>query len=910
MPKTTKTSAGSWASGVVRVATSGAAVVMSRLPPGRPVRGQASSRSAQPASSRWDEAETPPPARRLLRGQTPPQRCADFVTELRRWRRRLARKGEGPLPPWGQLVKGSDPWLGARRRLRYAARVPTAVDLDPPSPERVDSAPAARDVEQLEMVDPRRERRVDDEVIAHRLEPEHRPQQEKRRASRPRLRAARGWVLHRVLCLPSLVTAERLRQTAVEELSRVQDPGRDRRRFVLEAVPPQAPGDERVVERPDSPDVVADRVEARLALGQRAHAPAGEEPRPHQMPDDRLRLRLVDDPAPEQMAVVRRERVDLLAVEVQGEREVLVVLDPEVAVEATLEIGGLPLKLVGELRIVPDAPRKPSRTHLRVVRVALELGRGPREPGEPPVAVRDRVPRVLPALVLEAGLLVAPLVPDVAVVLEIGVLVDPVQRRPRLELEIPNELPVAGPPLVLVEQHDVEGRRVRAAVVRRVRALLEGGQLAVTQLVQDPAGILVPEIVEPRPLPLAEREQRGARQLGRERQGLEAREDAVAAEHRHEPGQTRGRQAPASRDRRREPQRGQVDEAAAVRPLQRLPVALDPRRAREPTVEVRLHRLPAPTLRLNLHLTEPRHLGYDVEVGRPLAVPRDFQVECQPVRIHLGPLAARDQGRALVRSALVAKPQRAFHGAARVAALLLEGVLDLEQVGEVAGGLDPHAQPNRLVAVVEDRQRLAKTGGNRPLPDHRELRVDVDRPYPWDEEEARLEVLQVVDRERVQPFAVDGQDPLREEARVIREQARGVGQRRLDVAAVVADDERVAVEHLDELVAHRRRHSFSAGLGAGRLDAVPGSRRWKRTSSLGSPSIVTAPRSTAANAFTFPFVRPSNSFRSARRTQSAGPLPRETATSPLSTVTRQRSVRLPPTSSRSIVPLACFSTGT
>ena len=153
----------------------------------------------------------------------------------------------------------------------------------------------------------------------------------------------------------ALVAAERLGQAAVEELGRVEDPGRDPRRLLLEAVAPQAPGDERVVERPDRADVVADRVVARLALGQRAHAPAGEEPRPHQVPDDGLRLRLVDDAAPEQVAVVRGQRVDLLALGVEREREVLAVLDPEVAVEAALEVGRLLLELVGEVRVVPDA---------------------------------------------------------------------------------------------------------------------------------------------------------------------------------------------------------------------------------------------------------------------------------------------------------------------------------------------------------------------------------------------------------------------------------------------------------------------------------------------------------------------------------------------------------------------------
>ena len=88
-------------------------------------------------------------------------------------------------------------------------------------------------------------------------------------------------------------------------------------------------------------------------------------------------------------------------------------------------------------------------------------------------------------------------------------------------------------------------------------------------------------------------------------------------------------------------------------------------------------------------------------------------------------------------------------------------------------------------------------------PDHRELRVDVHGPRSRHEEEAGLEVLEIVDRKRVQPLAVHRQHPLREEARVEREESGGVGQRCLDVAVRVADDEGVAVQDLHEPVAHR-----------------------------------------------------------------------------------------------------------
>jgi len=62
-----------------------------------------------------------------------------------------------------------------------------------------------------EKADALRQRGVDDEMIAERLEAEHRAHEQERRARRPRLRAAGGRVLNRVLRCRALVAAERLR---------------------------------------------------------------------------------------------------------------------------------------------------------------------------------------------------------------------------------------------------------------------------------------------------------------------------------------------------------------------------------------------------------------------------------------------------------------------------------------------------------------------------------------------------------------------------------------------------------------------------------------------------------------------------------------------------------------------------
>src|SRR4029453_11030640 len=263
---------------------------------------------------------------------------------------------------------------------------------------------------------------------------------------------------------------------------------------------------------------IADRVVPAFALREGAHTPAGEETWAEEMARDRLRLRLFDDAAPKQVADVRAERVDLLAVAVQRQSEVLALGDPEISVEAALELSSLLLELRRELWVLPDLARKPRGADLGVVCVPLELARRPREARQTVVPVRDRIPRVFPALVLEARLLVAALVRDVAVPHQIRVLLAPLQWGARLVLQFADEPAIAGPALVLVQQDDVQRSYVGGAVGGRRRPLLERRELAVPHLVEDPSGILVAEVVDNRPLPVPERSQGRRCELGCERQ--------------------------------------------------------------------------------------------------------------------------------------------------------------------------------------------------------------------------------------------------------------------------------------------------------------------------------------------------------------------------------------------------------
>src|SRR5438093_2023023 len=110
------------------------------------------------------------------------------------------------------------------------------------------------------------------------------------------------------------------------------------------------------------------------------------------------------------MADVGGKRVYLPAIFVKSQCEVLTVLDPEISVEPALQIGCFSFKSIPEIVVFPNFARQPGAAHFGVVGVSLQLACRARETGDSSVPVGDGVPGVLPALVLEPGLLVAALV--------------------------------------------------------------------------------------------------------------------------------------------------------------------------------------------------------------------------------------------------------------------------------------------------------------------------------------------------------------------------------------------------------------------------------------------------------------------------------------------------------------------
>src|SRR5688572_17214259 len=148
---------------------------------------------------------------------------------------------------------------------------------DPTAAEGINASPAAGNIEQLQAADAHGQCGIDNQIVADWLQTEHRPEQQQWCPGRPRLRAAGGGILHRILRYCSGIATESFREPSVEKLCRLQNPRRDDGRLILEAVTAKTPGYEGVVEWPDGSHVIADRVVAAFTGRHGADPPAGEQ---------------------------------------------------------------------------------------------------------------------------------------------------------------------------------------------------------------------------------------------------------------------------------------------------------------------------------------------------------------------------------------------------------------------------------------------------------------------------------------------------------------------------------------------------------------------------------------------------------------------------------------------------------
>ncbi len=243
-----------------------------------------------------------------------------------------------------------------------------------------------------------------------------------------------------------------------------------------------------------------------------------------------------------------------------------------------------------------------------------------------------------------------------------------------------------------------------------MRPLFEGRHLAETELVQDLARLLVAERIVRLRLEKRKRAQRRRRELAAEGQGLEAGNEAVAPEERHEPGQARRGQRSRT-ERGAEPQRGQVDQAALIGLVERLPRRDQTRRRCDPG----FHTL-GELFAAQLAFRDGRRCfrlrqafgrlcgaddGHDVDRRAPARMRRKLHLEREAVLGHLAGLARQDPGLSMKSVAAVAENELVAVDLPIKLSLFLELVLDLEEVGEVGRRFDLQLELHRVFVVPE-----------------------------------------------------------------------------------------------------------------------------------------------------------------------------------------------------------------
>src|SRR5262245_7755786 len=197
-----------------------------------------------------------------------------------------------------------------------------------------------------------------------RFEAEQRANEQQRSGGRPGLGTTGGGILDGVFGLSAIVARKGFWQAIVKQAGGFQNAQRDARCFLSVSILLEAPGDQRVVMRPDCPHVIADRVVGAFTFGHGPHTPTREELFAHQVRNDTVGSFRLDDAAPQKVTDVGSERVDLALAPIETEREKSALGQPEILVEAALELRCLALQLLCPGGVVPDLASEPSRAAL------------------------------------------------------------------------------------------------------------------------------------------------------------------------------------------------------------------------------------------------------------------------------------------------------------------------------------------------------------------------------------------------------------------------------------------------------------------------------------------------------------------------------------------------------------------
>src|SRR6202048_3714933 len=226
---------------------------------------------------------------------------------------------------------------------------------------------------------------------------------------------------------PALKTAEQFRQPPhLHIVSGIKQTFEHAIEAVFEPAAGEPERNQRIVVRPNRAVVIGHRIIARLARGNGADAPAGEEfcschGLAHLAGAFGRR-----NAGKQHLAGIGAAHPALLFVAVERERIHSDVRAPEARVEASREIVGLsvePMRLVRHAETFGATRRKA----LGVESVALHLHKRDRPLGEPAVGMKDGIRRILPALVGKSILRRA-LIFDEAVAVEVAELIHPGKR--------------------------------------------------------------------------------------------------------------------------------------------------------------------------------------------------------------------------------------------------------------------------------------------------------------------------------------------------------------------------------------------------------------------------------------------------------------------------------------------------
>src|SRR5579883_3265289 len=137
---------------------------------------------------------------------------------------------------------------------------------------------------------------------------------------------------------------------------RIKEAGHDALEMLLLAVALEPHGNQRVIMRPDRPNVIAHRVKAHFALGKCADTPAGEHVRLHEALRDLVGTHRIGNPAPESVPGIGADDPGLMLAPIKGQAVKAFVLHPERLFEGIAK-PACEILLTAGLRLVTQGPK-------------------------------------------------------------------------------------------------------------------------------------------------------------------------------------------------------------------------------------------------------------------------------------------------------------------------------------------------------------------------------------------------------------------------------------------------------------------------------------------------------------------------------------------------------------------------